>query len=370
MPAMLLPLLAAGIGGSELMSWLGERRDQREGERIGGILDQLGEGAGPDATAQALARGGLLGTEAGQGLMQHGFGDYESARDYREQLGAIGAQGAQSRLTQNNGLGIWQQQQEYLSAQEQADRERVAEADRLAREQQDQFNSQILTDYGNNQFADPATRAAAADLARRDKVQKFAEANGISLATPEQGVAARTRQAEQVDEMQGFDRGIANATFLRDNMAGLSHMPQGFWSGDEGKAMKTRLGQSATELFYNWKQEVYGEAEPPPAVIEQLQSVFGDPVGLMTDKGKTVRLADLMRREMEAARDQKVARAKYVNGDMSYDEFLTYRSTLPSSEWAKVLKADAKPPRADVPEGVDPDNLVPGGKRSGASGGQ
>lgn len=357
MVAMLLPLLAAGIGGSQLMEWLGDQRAERQGERIGGVLDQLGPDAGPDKTAAALAREGLLDTDAGRSLMQTGFGDFESARDYREQLGAIGASGSQTRANQDHAFGIWQQQQEQLK-----------QFDEAARKQQDEFNSQILTDYGQNDFADPATRAAAADLARRDKVTKFAQANGIPLTTPEADLAGRERRATQVDDVQAFDRGIANATFLRDNVSGLARMPQGFWSSDAGKAMGTRLKMSATELLFNWKRQVYGDAEPNPDIFARLQEAFGSPTAWNEDRDKTVRLSELMRREMETARDQKAARAAYVEGRMPYDEFIRYPSTLPASEWAAVLGGDAKPDAADVPEGVDPADFKSGGKRSGQSG--
>lgn len=190
---------------------------------------------------------------------------------------------------------------------------------------------------------------------------------GANIGRATAGAAAakegREKFAATRDELQGFDRGIANAAFIRDNIGGASRLPSGFWTGDDGKAMKARLEMAGMELFFNWKKEVYGDAEPTDARLQKLQDAFGNSTAWDEDREKTVRLTDLLAKQMQAARDYKAARAAYVAGRITEDDFLRYRQEIDPEEWRRVLSGE------DVTTTGGPEGLQPGFAPAGGSNG-
>lgn len=89
MPAPFLLALGALGAGTVAQEFGQEYFDRRRGRQLGGILDDLPEGAGIDETRRAMATGGLLDPQT---FAQIGFDDQSSRRDFLENLQAITAQ--------------------------------------------------------------------------------------------------------------------------------------------------------------------------------------------------------------------------------------------------------------------------------------
>jgi hypothetical protein len=312
---MLLPLLAAGFGGQFALNRLDEFEREREqnrlGQRVTGILDQLPEGAGPDAQATALARGGLLDPAQ---LMQYGNQEY---------MQRVQDEAAMARQRVASGPG-------YMNAGLARDEfnwrvEQQAKADAIqktALEQQQQFETQLLTEVGLNDFASPAARTAAATTVAEAKTQKALQTAGLAPPAPvDQG-----RLERDVTAGNEFDSIIASSDLMMNTLASqpgwlarnvpMGETISGKFASAEELAQRTAFNRAYEEGFSRFKLENYGEAEPPPAVLDRLRKAYGDPYGDEEERDAFSRNIAVQQAEAMVAREYANTRARVLAGEL------------------------------------------------------
>ncbi|SFL44633.1 hypothetical protein [Shimia aestuarii] len=230
---MVLPILAgilaAGLGSQALVhGYAIPEYHRRRGKKAGGILDELDPNANIDQKREALMRGGLLTPETFANI---GFEDAASSRDFFEEM---------QRMNQQYDL-----------------MNRNAEVDRAWRSGEAEANRQHQSTE-NMLDRDDKRATYDADQWRKNDETFWATQTALeeAVAPFNNNIEMRNRALEIVDVLneQGKVGGVL--------------------APEQRNALLFELSEIDDQLFYEYKRQVYGEAEPPPAVLQQLREAY------------------------------------------------------------------------------------------------
>ncbi|WP_164658254.1 hypothetical protein [Tropicibacter sp. Alg240-R139] len=240
----LLGILAAGLGSQALVQgygkpWAeGKQRDAR-GKALTGILDDMDPNAGADETARGLAMGGLLDPDA---FMRYGFEENRRGADFINDM---------LLMTEDARLRNQNTASEYDYRADEA-----------------LLNSSLIDERNANTAARQAdaaelTQQRAATAAAQERQQTLLNQTGTIQAEAE----ALIRPVEQ--RINSTQRAIQ----LANEVAAARRTP-GILTDTEIRAKEFELSEIDADLFYDFKNKVYGPTEATGRVLAELQEAF------------------------------------------------------------------------------------------------
>lgn len=125
-------------------------------------------------------------------------------------------------------------------------------------------------------------------------------------------VEAETREAQiaGLDARRPLDDAADAAQDVLDGIEVVQRFGNNL-QAPEAQAAIDQMRMAQEELFFEWKNRVYGEAEPPPAVLQRLEEAFRPlQTGRLDNLERTRRAAALMQAELRRRADYEDARAQ------------------------------------------------------------
>ncbi|WP_209940091.1 hypothetical protein [Ruegeria sp. HKCCE4148] len=150
---------------------------------------------------------------------------------------------------------------------------------------------------------------------------------------------AATPYVEQADTAQRVIDGVDESFRLGD----------AFLNDESSRLTAMEAEKAAKEAFFDWKKEVYGEAEPPPGVLRDLEKVFRTPGGMWENRELTRRAFALIRAENQKMAEYKSTRKLVEAGVISRDALRGMNGgRLTERERNQLLLGQAKRPPGTV----------------------
>ncbi|MFT3973155.1 MAG: hypothetical protein QM699_06820 [Amaricoccus sp.] len=130
----------------------------------------------------------------------------------------------------------------------------------------------------------------------------------------------------QLDALNRQYEGLGNIIGIADQVGAMSPVERNRWLGTvEGRSARAQLQELETMGFYDWKRQIYGDAEPPPAVLEDLQKRYqeftGGGISNLIDAGRWDTVREIYgRRQQEVQRRARALEQDYYRGLDAYDQ--------------------------------------------------
>ena len=204
--------------------------------------------------------------------------------------------------------------------------------------------------------------SAAAERGANDKVTGLATVDYVRRVRGTYGSVAGQAQQMRDAELASIDAGvpgqagIATTDAILGGLDQLSRLPGGGRLDTDTGAIMDDLAQNAFELRMQWQKTVYGDAEPPPRVIEEIDDLFRDPNAWTANRERTARQVRVMRAEMVKAQqyDQlRAAAGRGVPGAMQQLREFGGRE-LTRTERQGILRGEEGATGRALPEGLAP----------------
>jgi hypothetical protein len=161
----------------------------------------------------------------------------------------------------------------------------------------------------------------------------------------EREAALRGVEIESDEATAPIATSIERADTVINGMQHLGRIPLGVGMSAEDKAISDQVQTAGLELFYDWKKSIYGEAEPSPVTLEQMQEAFRTPGGRTEDRDRTMRYFQLMRAELEQKQRYERGKIAYKNGLITREEYQSLgRGRLSKQEQQEILNGTAGRP--------------------------